>query len=154
MRNPGDHESEDAAERRSARCSFCLKTWRDVGPLVEGPKHEEFGAVYICHDCVELCAMILDVEKQRSLAPQGETDESLINAATQEMLKDKIDQVLETLTDREREIIKLRYGLGDGYTYTLEEVGRMFKITREAVQEIERRAVTKLRSQNQPPLNP
>ena len=48
------------------------------------------------------------------------------------MLKDKIEQVLKTLTYREREIIKLRYGLGDGYTYTLEEVGRIFKVTREA----------------------
>ena len=45
------------------------------------------------------------------------------------MLKDKIEQVLDTLTYREREIIKLRYGLGDGYTYTLEEVGRKFKVT-------------------------
>src|SRR5262245_61089429 len=50
--------------------------------------------------------------------------ESPVSAATQEMLKDKIDQVLKTLTYREREIIKLRYGLDDGYMYTLEEVGR------------------------------
>jgi RNA polymerase primary sigma factor len=50
--------------------------------------------------------------------------ESPVSAATQEMLKDKIEHVLKTLTYREREIIKLRYGLGDGYTYTLEEVGR------------------------------
>ena len=58
--------------------------------------------------------------------------ESPVSAATQEMLKDKIEQVLKTLTYREREIIKLRYGLGDGYTYTLEEVGRIFKVTRDA----------------------
>ena len=70
--------------------------------------------------------------------------ESPINAATQEMLKDKIDQVLKTLTYREREIIKLRYGLGDGYTYTLEEVGRIFKVTRERVRQIEAKAVRKL----------
>ena len=60
------------------------------------------------------------------------------------MLKDKIDQVLKTLTYREREIIKLRYGLGDGYTYTLEEVGRIFKVTRERVRQIEAKAVRKL----------
>src|SRR5207237_5379552 len=47
--------------------------------------------------------------------------ESPVNAAGHEMLKDKIENVLKTLTYREREIIKLRYGLGDGYTYTLEE---------------------------------
>jgi RNA polymerase primary sigma factor len=75
---------------------------------------------------------------------EDEAVESPINAATQEMLKEKIDQVLKTLTYREREIIKLRYGLGDGYTYTLEEVGRIFKVTRERVRQIEAKAVRKL----------
>jgi RNA polymerase primary sigma factor len=70
--------------------------------------------------------------------------ESPVSAATQEMLKVKIDNVLKTLTYREREIIKLRYGLGDGYTYTLEEVGRIFKVTRERVRQIEAKAVRKL----------
>ena len=70
--------------------------------------------------------------------------ESPVSSATQEMLKDKIENVLKTLTYREREIIKLRYGLGDGYTYTLEEVGRIFKVTRERVRQIEAKAVRKL----------
>jgi RNA polymerase primary sigma factor len=70
--------------------------------------------------------------------------ESPVSAATHEMLKDKIENVLKTLTYREREIIKLRYGLGDGYTYTLEEVGRIFKVTRERVRQIEAKAVRKL----------
>ena len=65
-------------------------------------------------------------------------------SATQEMLKDKIEQVLKTLTYREREIIKLRYGIGDGYTYTLEEVGRIFKVTRERVRQVEAKAIRKL----------
>jgi RNA polymerase primary sigma factor len=75
---------------------------------------------------------------------EDDSAESPVQAATQEMLKDKIDQVLKTLTYREREIIKLRYGLGDGYTYTLEEVGRIFKVTRERVRHIEAKAVRKL----------
>jgi len=75
---------------------------------------------------------------------EDESAESPVNAATQEMLKDKIEGVLKTLTYREREIIKLRYGLGDGYTYTLEEVGRIFKVTRERVRQIEAKAVRKL----------
>ena len=75
---------------------------------------------------------------------QDESTENPVNAAAQEMLKDKIDHVLKTLTYREREIIKLRYGLGDGYTYTLEEVGRIFKVTRERVRQIEAKAVRKL----------
>jgi RNA polymerase primary sigma factor len=75
---------------------------------------------------------------------EDDNTESPVNSATQEMLKDKIDIVLKTLTYREREIIKLRYGLGDGYTYTLEEVGRIFKVTRERVRQIEAKAVRKL----------
>ncbi len=75
---------------------------------------------------------------------EDEGAESPVNAATHEMLKDKIEKVLQTLTFREREIIKLRYGIGDGYTYTLEEVGRIFKVTRERVRQIEAKAVRKL----------
>ncbi len=71
-------------------------------------------------------------------------NDSPVSNAASEMLKDKIDSVLKTLTYREREIIKLRYGLGDGYTYTLEEVGRIFKVTRERVRQIEAKAVRKL----------
>lgn len=75
---------------------------------------------------------------------EAPTDQSPVSVAAQEMLKDQITQVLKTLTYREREIIKLRYGLGDGYTYTLEEVGRIFKVTRERVRQIEAKAVRKL----------
>jgi len=70
--------------------------------------------------------------------------ESPVVAASREMLKDRIENVLNTLTFREREIIKLRYGIGDGYTYTLEEVGRIFRVTRERVRQIEAKAVRKL----------
>ncbi len=75
---------------------------------------------------------------------EDETAENPVESATQEMLKDKIEQVLKTLTYREREIIKLRYGIGDGYTYTLEEVGRIFKVTRERVRQVEAKAIRKL----------
>ncbi len=66
------------------------------------------------------------------------------DSAMHEMLKDKIDHVLKSLTYREREIIKLRYGLGDGYSYTLEETGRIFKVTRERIRQIESKALKKL----------
>jgi len=75
---------------------------------------------------------------------EDETAESPVESATQEMLKDKIESVLKSLTYREREIIKLRYGIGDGYTYTLEEVGRIFKVTRERVRQVEAKALKKL----------
>ncbi|HHT9118067.1 MAG TPA: RNA polymerase sigma factor RpoD [Candidatus Hypogeohydataceae bacterium YC38] len=75
---------------------------------------------------------------------EDEKAESPVSAATQEMLKEKINNVLGTLSYREREIIKLRYGIGDGYTYTLEEVGKKFNVTRERVRQIEAKAVRKL----------
>ncbi len=70
--------------------------------------------------------------------------QSPLSVTAKEMLKDKLDVVLRTLSYREREILKLRYGLGDGFTYTLEEVGRIFKVTRERVRQIEAKAVRKL----------
>jgi len=77
------------------------------------------------------------------LLPDG-TAESPAIGATQEMLRRRISKVLKTLSYREREIIKLRYGLGDGYSYTLEEVGHIFKVTRERIRQIEAKAVRKL----------
>ncbi|NDC62566.1 MAG: sigma-70 family RNA polymerase sigma factor [Planctomycetia bacterium] len=70
--------------------------------------------------------------------------ESPTTSATHGLLKDRLDSLLKTLTYREREIIRLRYGLTDGYTYTLEEVGRIFRVTRERVRQIEAKAVKKL----------
>ena len=67
-----------------------------------------------------------------------------LNLANNSLLREKIDGLLKTLTFREREIIRLRYGLTDGYCYTLEEVGRIFKVTRERVRQIEAKAVAKL----------
>ena len=77
------------------------------------------------------------------LLPDGEAENPAAGAA-QEMLRGRINKVLKTLSYREREIIKLRYGLGDGYSYTLEEVGHIFKVTRERIRQIEAKAVRKL----------
>jgi RNA polymerase primary sigma factor len=76
------------------------------------------------------------IEDKRQQAPS--------ETATSEMLRSRINDVLKTLTYREREILKLRYGIGDGYTYTLEEVGRIFKVTRERVRQVESKAIRKL----------
>ena len=76
---------------------------------------------------------------------EDESAESPMEAAGREMLRERIGEVLSSLTFREREIVKLRYGIGDGYTYTLEEVGRIFRVTRERVRQIEAKAVRKLR---------
>lgn len=75
---------------------------------------------------------------------QDDNETNPAESAMQEMLRDKIEVVLRSLTYREREIIKLRYGLGDGYSYTLEETGRIFKVTRERIRQIESKALRKL----------
>ncbi len=75
---------------------------------------------------------------------EDEKQEAPSSVAASEMLRKRIDEVLKTLTYREREIVKLRYGIGDGYTYTLEEVGRIFKVTRERVRQVEAKAIKKL----------
>ncbi len=77
------------------------------------------------------------------LLPDSDAESPAVGAA-QEMLRNRIGKVLKTLSYREREIIKLRYGLGDGYSYTLEEVGHIFKVTRERIRQIEAKAVRKL----------
>ena len=61
------------------------------------------------------------------------------------LLKDKIKDVLETLTERERQVLEQRFGLVDGYSRTLEEVGRQFKVTRERIRQIEAKALRKMR---------
>jgi len=76
---------------------------------------------------------------------EDETAENPVNAASHEMLRHKIEDVLDSLAFREREIIKLRYGIGKmAQTFTLEEVGRIFKVTRERVRQIEAKALRKL----------
>jgi RNA polymerase primary sigma factor len=71
-------------------------------------------------------------------------DDDPLYDAHQQALKRRIDEAMQTLNYREREIIRLRYGLTDGYAYTLEEVGKIFSVTRERVRQIETKAVRKL----------
>ena len=79
------------------------------------------------------------------LLPDTGAENPAVGAA-QEMLRNRISKVLKSLSYREREIIKLRYGFGDGYSYTLEEVGHIFKVTRERIRQIEAKAVRKLQA--------
>ncbi|MFH1837287.1 MAG: RNA polymerase sigma factor RpoD [Candidatus Omnitrophota bacterium] len=67
------------------------------------------------------------------------------NATAYSMLKEQMDEVLETLTEREQKVLTLRFGIGDGYSRTLEEVGKIFHVTRERVRQIEAKALKKLR---------
>ncbi len=90
--------------------------------------------------------------------PVGEEDDSHLgdfvqddhmpvpeDVATQEALKQQIAEALSTLSDRERKVLELRFGLNDGRTRTLEEVGKEFNVTRERIRQIEAKALRKLR---------
>ena len=77
------------------------------------------------------------IEDKRAVSPA--------NATAFTMLREQMDGVLGTLTEREKQVLKLRFGIGDGYPRTLEEVGEMFKVTRERVRQIEAKALRKLR---------
>ena len=77
------------------------------------------------------------VPDERNMSPE--------EYATNELLKDEISEVLLTLTEREEKVIRLRFGLEDGKSRTLEEVGQMFGVTRERIRQIEAKALRKLR---------
>ncbi|MBI4337327.1 MAG: sigma-70 family RNA polymerase sigma factor, partial [Chloroflexi bacterium] len=77
------------------------------------------------------------IEDRNALAP--------IDAASYQLLKQQVEEVLSTLSDRERRVLELRFGLTDGRSRTLEEVGREFGVTRERIRQIEAKALRKLR---------
>ena len=77
------------------------------------------------------------IEDKRAVSPA--------NATAYSMLREQMDGVLDTLTEREKKVLRLRFGIGDGYPRTLEEVGAVFKVTRERVRQIEAKALRKLR---------
>jgi ATP-dependent Clp protease ATP-binding subunit ClpX len=79
----GRRPTGNTGRNRNAYCSFCRKSYRDVGPLVEGP-----GDVYICGECIELCQSIIDQEKRR----RNVTKSIVTNIPTPRSLKDKLDQ--------------------------------------------------------------
>ena len=77
--------------------------------------------------------------------PSEEVSVALQTKNQSEILKEKLRDVLQTLTDRERKVVQLRFGLGDGYCRTREEVGRQFRTTVEEIAQIEAKALRKLR---------
>ncbi|MCR4611922.1 MAG: RNA polymerase sigma factor RpoD [Lachnospiraceae bacterium] len=128
---------------------------------------QELGREATCEEIAE--QMDIPVEKVREIqkisqepvsleTPIGEEEDSHLGdfiqddnvpvpaeAATQTLLREQLEEVLETLTDREKKVLILRFGLEDGRSRTLEEVGREFNVTRERIRQIEAKALRKLR---------
>jgi len=121
----GPFEAEEERRKGVQRVSEILKVALD--PLsLETPIGEE-----------ENSSLGDFIEDQDALSPA--------DAASNLVLREQLEDVLDTLTEREREVLKLRYGLEDGYSRTLEEVGQIFRVTRERIRQIEAKALKKLK---------
>ena len=121
-------------------------TAEEVARVMQMPIEKVKGILKIAQEPISL---------QTPIGDEGDTtfgdfieDKSAIspaNATAYSMLKEQMDGVLSTLTEREEKVLRLRFGIGDGYPRTLEEVGQIFNVTRERVRQIEAKALRKLR---------
>ena len=121
-------------------------TPEEVAHVMKMPVEKVKGILKIAQEPISL---------QTPIGDEGDTsfgdfieDKSAVspaNATAYSMLKEQMDDVLMTLTEREEKVLRLRFGIGDGYPRTLEEVGHIFNVTRERVRQIEAKALRKLR---------
>jgi len=131
-------------------------TWEEIAEDMEGPfetGEDRQKAVQRVTEIFRIAPEPLSLE-----TPIGEEENSHLgdfiededavspaDAASTLVLREQLESVLDTLTDRERDVLKLRFGLDDGYQRTLEEVGHIFKVTRERIRQIEAKALKKLK---------
>lgn len=138
-------EIEDVAQLLSSRLSFTKEQTADV--LAAATPFESFEELYsMLFENIDVFEKHefedeMDIQIPRELI----TESDLEDRVAASMLKDQLDEVLNSLTDRERKVLDLRYGLTDGEEKTLEEVGQEFNVTRERVRQIETKALRKLR---------
>jgi RNA polymerase primary sigma factor len=131
-------------------------TWGEIAEHMEGPfatPEEQRKSVSKISEIIRIAPEPLSLE-----TPIGEEEDSHLGdfvpdpeaispaeAASNLMLRKQLEDVLDTLSERERDVLKLRFGLDDGYARTLEEVGQHFKVTRERIRQIEAKALRKLK---------
>jgi RNA polymerase primary sigma factor len=131
-------------------------TWEEIAEEMEGPfdtSEDRQKAVQRVTEIFRIAPEPLSLE-----TPIGEEENSHLgdfiedqdavspaDAASTLVLREQLESVLDTLTERERDVLKYRFGLDDGYQRTLEEVGRIFKVTRERIRQIEAKALKKLK---------
>jgi RNA polymerase primary sigma factor len=131
-------------------------SWEEIAEEMEGPfdtTEERLKAVQRVTEIFRIAPEPLSLE-----TPIGEEENSHLgdfiedqdavspaDAASTLVLREQLESVLDTLTERERDVLKLRFGLDDGYQRTLEEVGHIFKVTRERIRQIEAKALKKLK---------
>ena len=121
-------------------------TPEEVAKIMKMPVDKVKGILKIAQEPISLQTPIGDdgdtsfgdfIEDKSAVSPA--------NATAYALLKEQMDDVLDTLTEREEKVLRLRFGIGDGYPRTLEEVGQIFNVTRERVRQIEAKALRKLR---------
>ncbi len=131
-------------------------TWEEIAEEMEGPfatPEDRQKAIQRVNEIFRIAPEPLSLE-----TPIGEEENSHLgdfiedqdavspaDAASTLVLREQLESVLDTLTERERDVLKLRFGLDDGYQRTLEEVGHIFKVTRERIRQIEAKALKKLK---------
>jgi len=131
-------------------------TWEEIAEEMEGPfetPEDRQKAILRVTEIFRIAPEPLSLE-----TPIGEEENSHLgdfiedqdavspaDAASTLVLREQLESVLDTLTERERDVLKLRFGLDDGYQRTLEEVGHIFKVTRERIRQIEAKALKKLK---------
>jgi len=116
----------------------------ELGTSVEKVRHIQ----KISQEVISIEMPIGDDDKDSTLSEFIKDEKSLTPSqlAAQSLLRNKINEILVDLTPREQEILRLRFGLGDGITHTLEEVGKRFGVTRERIRQIEVKALAKIKS--------
>ena len=125
-REPNNEEIATAREMGVDRVEQIMKIKQDISSLDASVRDDEEDSVLGDF-----------IEDEDTVSPE--------ESATGQLLKEQVKQILNTLSEREQKILKLRFGLEDGKSHTLEEVGQEFSVTRERIRKIEAKALTKLR---------
>ena len=121
-------------------------TSMEIAKELDIPLEKVKDAIKVTHDPLSLETPIGEEEdRQLSDTISDENAEAPIDEATGALLREALSESLRTLTEREESVIRLRFGIPDGHTHTLEEVGMQFNVTRERIRQIEAKALRKLR---------
>jgi RNA polymerase primary sigma factor len=125
-REPTNEEIAEAMEMEVDKVEYVMKIKQDITSLDASVRDDDDDSVLSDF-----------IEDDQTIGPE--------DAATTQLLKEQVQDMLNVLTDREQKIIKMRFGLEDGKSHTLEEVGQEFSVTRERIRQIEAKALSKLR---------
>lgn len=119
----------------------------EIAEEIHLPAERVSAVLKMAQQPISLQAPVGDGEGETQIGDfiEDKSIESPMELTSAALLKDRLKDVLDSLTEREREVLEQRFGLKDGYSRTLEEVGRKFKVTRERIRQIEAKALRKMR---------